>query len=69
MAELEIKVYHCIKDGLLFLLCLNCHLHFVGGLFLATGSTDHSVRVYNVAGFNGPAKILEREIHTVSFVY
>lgn len=38
-----------------------------GGLFLATGSTDHNVRVYNIAGFNGPEKILEREVHVVSF--
>lgn len=27
------------------------------------------MRVYNIAGFNGPEKILEREVHVVSFVF
>nr|XP_042900539.1 bromodomain and WD repeat-containing protein 3 [Parasteatoda tepidariorum] len=41
-----------------------CTAFSKGGLFLATGSTDHNVRVYNIAGSNGPEKILEREAHT-----
>ncbi|XP_035213977.1 PH-interacting protein-like isoform X2 [Stegodyphus dumicola] len=40
-----------------------CSSFSPGGLFLATGSTDHNVRVYNIAGVNGPEKILEREVH------
>ncbi|KAF8777958.1 PH-interacting protein like [Argiope bruennichi] len=41
-----------------------CSSFSSGGLFLATGSTDNNVRVYNIAGANGPEKVLEREVHT-----
>ncbi|KAG8189872.1 hypothetical protein JTE90_023378 [Oedothorax gibbosus] len=41
-----------------------CSSFSSGGLFLATGSTDNSVRVYNIAGTTGPEKVLEREVHT-----
>ncbi|GFU01926.1 bromodomain and WD repeat-containing protein 1 [Trichonephila clavipes] len=41
-----------------------CSSFSSGGLFLATGSTDNNVRVYNIAGLSGPEKILERELHT-----
>ncbi|GFT51026.1 PH-interacting protein, partial [Nephila pilipes] len=41
-----------------------CSSFSSGGLFLATGSTDNNVRVYNIAGISGPEKILERELHT-----
>ncbi|UYV80695.1 BRWD3 [Cordylochernes scorpioides] len=35
-----------------------------GGVFLATGSTDHHIRVYHILGANGPEKILDVETHT-----
>ncbi|KRT78658.1 WD40 domain-containing protein, partial [Oryctes borbonicus] len=35
-----------------------------GGCFLATGSADHHVRVYHMAGDEGPRRILEMEAHT-----
>ncbi|CAL1275181.1 unnamed protein product [Larinioides sclopetarius] len=41
-----------------------CSSFSSGGLFLATGSTDNNVRVYNIAGLSGPEKVLEREVHT-----
>ena len=49
-----------------------CAAFSPGGLFLATGSADHHVRVYTVeerkegkegAGGGGPAKVLEQEAH------
>lgn len=36
-----------------------------GGMFLATGSTDHVIRMYFL-GFEAPEKIAELESHTVS---
>lgn len=38
---------------------------FPGGMFLATGSTDHIIRVYYF-GSGQPEKISELESHTVS---
>jgi len=35
-----------------------------GGLFMATGSADHHVRVYMMDGKEGPVKVLEQEAHT-----
>ncbi|KAF5301599.1 hypothetical protein FQR65_LT08904 [Abscondita terminalis] len=35
-----------------------------GGLFLATGSADHHVRVYFMHGDEGPNRILETQAHT-----
>ena len=35
-----------------------------GGMFLATGSGDHHVRVYKMAGPDGPQRILENAAHT-----
>ena len=35
-----------------------------GGLFLATGSADHHVRVYMMDGKEGPVKVLEQEAHS-----
>ena len=40
-------------------------LFFIGGMFLATGSTDHIIRVY-FFGSGQPEKISELEFHTVS---
>lgn len=42
-------------------------LFFIGGMFLATGSTDHIIRVYYF-GSGQPEKISELEFHTVSMV-
>lgn len=39
-----------------------------GGMFLATGSTDHIIRVYYF-GSGQPEKISELESHTVSLFY
>ncbi len=33
-------------------------------MFLATGSADHNVRVYKMAGLEGPTRVLEKEAHT-----
>lgn len=38
---------------------------FSGGMFLATGSTDHIIRVY-FFGSGQPEKISELEFHTVN---
>lgn len=38
--------------------------NFLGGVFLATGSTDHVIRVYYFSG-NVPEKICELEAHVV----
>lgn len=35
-----------------------------GGMFLATGSADHNVRVYKMAGLEGPTRVLEEEAHS-----
>lgn len=40
-------------------------LLLTGGMFLATGSTDHIIRVY-FFGSGQPEKISELEFHTVS---
>uniref|UniRef100_A0A452T288 Bromodomain and WD repeat domain containing 1 n=1 Tax=Ursus maritimus TaxID=29073 RepID=A0A452T288_URSMA len=42
-----------------------CSSFSVGGMFLATGSTDHVIRMYFL-GFEAPEKIAELESHTVS---
>jgi len=42
-----------------------CAAFSPGGLFLATGSADHHVRVYMMMdGKEGPGKVLEQEAHT-----
>ena len=41
-----------------------CAAFSPGGLFLATGSVDHHVRVYIMEGKEGPGKVLEQEAHT-----
>ena len=40
-------------------------IYFSGGVFLATGSTDHVVRVFSLGG-RVPEKICELETHSVS---
>lgn len=35
-----------------------------GGTFVAAGSADHHVRVYQMTHENGPHRILETEAHT-----
>lgn len=47
--------------------CKSVLLFFIGGMFLATGSTDHIIRVYYF-GSGQPEKISELEFHTVSMV-
>lgn len=37
---------------------------FLGGMFIATGSTDHVIRIYYL-GSDSPEKISELESHTV----
>lgn len=44
---------------------LNLNIFISGGMFLATGSTDHVIRMYFL-GFEAPEKIAELESHTVS---
>ncbi|XP_013776730.1 bromodomain and WD repeat-containing protein 3-like [Limulus polyphemus] len=41
-----------------------CSSFSSGGIFLATGSTDHHVRVYNILGNSEPEKIMELEFHS-----
>ena len=41
-----------------------CSSFSTGGAFLATGSTDHYIRVFHVDGPSGPVKILEIEAHS-----
>ncbi|XP_076257590.1 bromodomain and WD repeat-containing protein [Rhynchophorus ferrugineus] len=41
-----------------------CSSFSPGGIFLATGSADHNVRVYYMKGDEGPQRILETEAHT-----
>ena len=41
-----------------------CAAFSPGGMFLATGSVDHHVRVYMMEGDHGPVKVLEQEAHT-----
>lgn len=50
---------------LLFSVALTCVCVCPGGMFLATGSTDHIIRVYYF-GSGQPEKISELESHTVS---
>lgn len=47
------------------LLFINICCYSSGGMFLATGSTDHIIRVY-FFGSGQPEKISELEFHTVS---
>lgn len=37
---------------------------FIGGMFMATGGTDHMVRVYYL-GADTPMKVSEMDAHTV----
>lgn len=37
---------------------------FIGGMFMATGSTDHMIRVYYL-GADTPMKVSEMDAHTV----
>lgn len=39
-------------------------LLFIGGMFMATGSTDHMIRVYYL-GAESPMKVAELDAHTV----
>lgn len=39
-------------------------LLFIGGMFMATGSTDHMIRVYYL-GAETPMKVAEMDAHTV----
>lgn len=39
-------------------------LLFIGGMFMATGSTDHMIRVYYL-GAETPMKVAELDAHTV----
>lgn len=41
-----------------------CSSFSPGGIFLATGSADHHVRVYCMRGDEGPHRILEMQAHT-----
>lgn len=41
-----------------------CGAFSAGGMFLATGSADHNVRVYKMAGLEGPTRVLEIEVHS-----
>jgi hypothetical protein len=47
---------------------LNLNIFISGGMFLATGSTDHVIRMYFL-GFDAPEKIAELESHTVSISF
>lgn len=47
------------------MITLALFLLFIGGMFLATGSTDHIIRVY-FFGSGQPEKISELEFHTVN---
>lgn len=48
------------------LLHLTLCLPFVGGMFMATGSTDHMIRVYYL-GAETPMKVSEIDAHTVRY--
>lgn len=48
---------------------MQCSSFSPGGVFVATGSTDHFVRVYNLYGQNGPERILEMEAHSVMLTH
>lgn len=54
------------SDVVLFLLFLHFMLGllFAGGMFMATGSTDHMIRVYYL-GAETPMKVAEMDAHTV----
>ncbi|ODM99229.1 PH-interacting protein [Orchesella cincta] len=41
-----------------------CSSFSPGGIFMAAGSADNNVRVYNMLGHDGPERILEVEVHT-----
>lgn len=55
-------MFHCVYclNGLVLVLfpCLT------GGMFMATGSTDHMIRVYYL-GAENPMKVSELDAHTV----
>lgn len=41
-----------------------CSSFSAGGIFMAAGSADFNVRVYNMLGTDGPERILEVEVHS-----
>jgi len=41
-----------------------CSSFSPGGIFMAAGSADNNVRVYNMLGHDGPERILEVEVHS-----
>lgn len=41
-----------------------CSSFSSGGIFMAAGSADNNVRVYNMLGQDGPERILEVEVHS-----
>lgn len=41
-----------------------CVLLLIGGMFMATGGTDHMIRVYYL-GAESPMKVSEMDAHTV----
>lgn len=43
---------------------ISCGSFSPGGMFFAAGSADHNVRIYKMAGNEGPTRILEKEAHT-----
>ena len=58
----------CLLVYLLQATHLNFNIFISGGMFLATGSTDHVIRMYFL-GFEAPEKIAELESHTVSIYF
>lgn len=63
------RFYMTLYSSYLYILwCLFCVCVCPGGMFLATGSTDHIIRVYYF-GSGQPEKISELESHTVSLFF
>lgn len=60
LLNIELWLRHLLQTGFLKL-----KIFVSGGMFLATGSTDHVIRMYFL-GFEAPEKIAELESHTVS---